>query len=159
METEMDLNWLDRIEQRRREWGGGFFLADAEVEFVLAAARAHLEQCKCDWSPRECPVHQPPQQREDDAGRLQREWDQSSAILEQIGCGTLPGAKPSPDVGLVERLRRSVNIFDPDAVLDAIAAIEAKDAEIERLNTRSNREWFRLEGALRDFLKGQGCDV
>jgi 5'-3' exonuclease len=43
-----DLDWLARIETRRREWGGGFFLADAEVDFVLAAARAHLEEkSKC----------------------------------------------------------------------------------------------------------------
>jgi hypothetical protein len=86
-----DLDWLARIETRRREWGGGFFLADAEVDFVLAAARAHLEatedwycehgvsmgvRCQyciesygCGRKTALAMVPQPPQQREDDGRR------------------------------------------------------------------------------------------
>jgi hypothetical protein len=103
-----DLAWLERIETRRREWGGGFFLADAEVDFVLAAARAHLEgndvvrllQCVDDkifTEHDELLVEtaikrakaQPTQQREDERG--ERSAENPSGAHEMA-----PGRKPSP---------------------------------------------------------------
>jgi hypothetical protein len=68
METEMvlTLEMLNRIETRRREWGGGFSITHDEGELLIAAARAHLEgrlakEMEGELSPR----IQPPQQRED----------------------------------------------------------------------------------------------
>jgi DNA repair exonuclease SbcCD ATPase subunit len=120
---------------------------------VIAAARAHLEARKClcertlcglDFH-QDCPVHgwalQPPQQREDDdAERLQREWDQSSAIMEEIGAGPLPGASPAPsstvsdDAGLVERLRGKYAVVESEPTLcdEAADALEAKDAQLDQ---------------------------
>jgi hypothetical protein len=145
-----DLSWLDRIETRRREWGGGFFLADAEVDFVLAAARAHLEGQECVCAPfwphgQACPVHnpQPPQQREDDDGRsgldaiqnVERDNRAANDIGDMRSVPVVP-ASSSTDAGLVERLElwSKLGPGEQREVVQAVrSALKEKDALVERL--------------------------
>jgi hypothetical protein len=154
-----DLDWLARIETRRREWGGGFFLADAEVDFVLAAARAHLEatedwycehgvsmgvRCQyciesygCGRKTALAMVPQPPQ-REDDDGLRRDSTDGSDLAggpVDRIGGVSAvehASVAQSEDAGLVERLRDApADSTNPlNPLLEqAAAALEAKDAE------------------------------
>jgi 5'-3' exonuclease len=152
-----DLDWLARIETRRREWGGGFFLADAEVDFVLAAARAHLEatedwycehgvsmgvRCQyciesygCGRKTALAMVPQPPQ-REDDDGLRRDSTDGSDLAggpVDRIGGVSAvehASVAQSEDAGLVERLEWLITGAHSKSVVEqAIAALEAKDAE------------------------------
>jgi hypothetical protein len=53
--------------------------------------------------------------------------------------GPLSRVNPSPDAGLVERLREHERKTNHFIAREAAAALEAKDAEIERLNRQVDR--------------------
>jgi hypothetical protein len=162
METEMvlTLEMLDRIERRLSEWGGAFSLTTEEKDALIAAARAHLEgegrYLELARQAQGVPTFfQPPQQREDEPD--EQIWSPeggsyttkppapSSTVERCFTCGEpltdvkgqLCKPKPSPDAGLVERLRCNTKgpPFHGNRSIreEAAGALEAKDAEIERL--------------------------
>jgi archaellum component FlaC len=130
---------------------------------MFAAARAHLEptvyycpRCSCSFYPK---TPQPPQQREDDRLYAQaracfpetdmpadtpapsstvepQERDIYSGAASSYYRGwrdAVTGDRPSPDAGLVERLREPVPMIDfgyGNIMREAAAALEAKDALI-----------------------------
>jgi hypothetical protein len=151
--SDLTLEELNRIEARARAWGGAFHLSDDEEKRIIAAARAHLEGQEWkglnkDWIP-----SQPPQQREDDGtGVFHTDPLPSDAALFPIAPAPSPTVEPmerilaeqqreadirnaSPDAGLVEELEALEADGPPFNTIygRAAAALEAKDAEIERL--------------------------
>jgi hypothetical protein len=128
------LEELDRIEQRAREWGGAFHLSDDEEKRIIATARAYLEG-RQNWHYRAgvgIPlIDQPPQQREDDL-RMQ---------------GVPVFAEPSPDAGLVERLRGKYSVVESEPTLcdEAADALELKIEMINQLASRVNEARTALE--------------
>jgi hypothetical protein len=155
--TLEDLNWIALR-------SGPDWLTEKRWQNLIAAARAHLEgevapglTVRARFEKRVY-LPQPPQHSTELCGGTGSGDDDPapSSTVEQEEWEAMNAVKPSPDAGLVERLRsRGLKSIDGDLLDAAAAAIEAKDAEIEHWRTREiadyKDKWSRAVRTAENF--------